>query len=282
MANTYSRRDFLKLGLFAAGSALTVGLVGCGGSGEKAATTAAAAADKITLVEDGKLTIVTNYGYIPMEWLENGKAKGFDIDLGNKIAEELGLSPNWLPDQKFDTIIPTIKQGGHADISIGSISITDERRKEIDFSDPYMDSNQGVVVLADKKGDFDSTEKLNKSDVKIAAQAGTTGEAWIKETLPNATLVSLDDSIQTMTGVESGLYDACVNDLLVMQYMCENSYTDLAVSLEIPTGEQYGIVVSKDNPALTEKINEVLKKMEDDGSLEELKKKWFGDMADSI
>lgn len=282
MANMYSRRDFLKLGLFAAGSALTVGLVGCGGSGEKAATTAAAAADKITLVEDGKLTIVTNYGYIPMEWLENGKAKGFDIDLGNKIAEELGLSPNWLPDQKFDTIIPTIKQGGHADISIGSISITDERRKEIDFSDPYMDSNQGVVVLADKKGDFDSTKKLNKSDVKIAAQAGTTGEAWIKETLPNATLVSLDDSIQTMTGVESGLYDACVNDLPVMQYMCENSYTDLAVSLEIPTGEQYGIVVSKDNPALTEKINEVLKKMEDDGSMEELKKKWFGDMADSI
>ena len=282
MANMYSRRDFLKLGLFAAGSALTVGLVGCGGSGEKAATTAAAAADKITLVEDGKLTIVTNYGYIPMEWLENGKAKGFDIDLGNKIAEELGLSPNWLPDQKFDTIIPTIKQGGHADISIGSISITDERRKEIDFSDPYMDSNQGVVVLADKKGDFDSTKKLNKSDVKVAAQAGTTGEAWIKETLPNATLVSLDDSIQTMTGVESGLYDACVNDLPVMQYMCENSYTDLAVSLEIPTGEQYGIVVSKDNPALTEKINEALKKMEDDGSMEELKKKWFGDMADSI
>ena len=282
MANTYSRRDFLKLGLFAAGSALTVGLVGCGGSGDKAATTAAATADKITLVEDGKLTIVTNYGYIPMEWLENGKAKGFDIDLGNKIAEELGLSPNWLPDQKFDTIIPTIKQGGHADISIGSISITDERRKEIDFSDPYMDSNQGVVVLADKKGDFDSTVTLNKSDVKIAAQAGTTGEAWIKETLPNATLVSLDDSIQTMTGVESGLYDACVNDLPVMQYMCENSYTDLAVSLEIPTGEQYGIVVSKDSPALTEKINEVLKKMEDDGSMEELKKKWFGDMADSI
>lgn len=282
MANTYSRRDFLKLGLFAAGSALTVGLVGCGGSGDKAATTAAAAADKITLVEDGKLTIVTNYGYIPMEWLENGKAKGFDIDLGNKIAEELGLSPNWLPDQKFDTIIPTIKQGGHADISIGSISITDERQKEIDFSDPYMDSNQGVVVLADKKGDFDSTEKLNKSDVKVAAQAGTTGEAWIKETLPNATLVSLDDSIQTMTGVESGLYDACVNDLPVMQYMCENSYTDLAVSLGIPTGEQYGIVVSKDNPALTEKINEVLKKMEDDDSMEELKKKWFGDMADSI
>lgn len=282
MANTYSRRDFLKLGLFAAGSALTVGLVGCGGSGDKAATTAAAAADKITLVEDGKLTIVTNYGYIPMEWLENGKAKGFDIDLGNKIAEELGLSPNWLPDQKFDTIIPTIKQGGHADISIGSISITDERRKEIDFSDPYMDSNQGVVVLADKKGDFDSTEKLNKYDVKVAAQAGTTGEAWIKETLPNATLVSLDDSIQTMTGVESGLYDACVNDLPVMQYMCENSYTDLAVSLEIPTGEQYGIVVSKENPALTEKINEALKKMEDDGSMEELKKKWFGDMADSI
>ena len=281
MNKVYSRRDFLKLSGIAAGSALALALTGCGSSGSSAAT-AETAADGYTLVEDGKLTIVTNYGYIPMEWLEDGKPKGYDVDLADAIAKKLGLEAYWLPDQKFDTIIPTIKQGGKADISIGSISITDERQKEIDFSDAYMDSNQAVVVLATEKDELATADDLNNSGITIAVQAGTTGADWVKENLPNATVAELDDAIQTMTGVESKLYNACVNDLPVMQYMCENSYTDLAVSMEIPTGEQYGIVVSKDNPGLTEAINEALKELEEDGTIEDLKKEWFGDMADSI
>ena len=61
-----------------------------------------------------------------------------------------------------------------------------------------------------------------------------------------------------------------------MEYMCKNSYTDLAVAVEIPTGEQYGIVVSKDNAELTKKINKILEKMQDDSSMDDLKQKWFG------
>ena len=112
--------------------------------------------------------------------------------------------------------------------------------------------------------------------MKVAAQAGTTGEDWIKENLPKATLVTLDGNIECLTGVESKLYDAAVEDLPVMEYMCKNSYTDLAVAVEIPTGEQYGIVVSKDNAELTKKINKILEKMQDDSSMDDLKQKWFG------
>ncbi|MGO4861107.1 amino acid ABC transporter substrate-binding protein [Atopobiaceae bacterium Sow4_H2] len=276
MATTYSRRDFLKIGAVAAGSMFTLGLVGCGGSGDGAAT--GTASGSYTLVKDGELTVAVNYGYIPMEWLDDDKKpKGFEIELVEKIADELGLKANFMPDQKFDTIVPMIKQGGKADIAIASFSITEERQKEIDFTDAYMDSNQGIVVRAENKDQYDGKyDKLNVEGVKVAAQAGTTGEDWIKENLPKATLVTLDGNIECLTGVESKLYDAAVEDLPVMEYMCKNSYTDLAVAVEIPTGEQYGIVVSKDNAELTKKINKILERMQDDSSMDDLKQKWFG------
>ena len=97
MATTYSRRDFLKIGAVAAGSMLTLGLVGCGGSGDSAAT--GAASGSYTLVKDGELTVAVNYGYIPMEWLDDDKKpKGFEIELVEKIANELGLKANFMPD----------------------------------------------------------------------------------------------------------------------------------------------------------------------------------------
>lgn len=273
MSTNYSRRDFFKLSAIAAGSVATLGLTGCGGSGDEAAT-----ADGYTLVKEGTLTVAANYGYIPMEWLDDDKKPvGFEIDLIDKIADKLGLTADFMSDQKFDTIVPMIKQGGKADIGVASFSITDERKKEVDFSDAYMDSNQGIVVRSDMLDTFkDNADKLNSSECTVAAQAGTTGEEWVKENLPEAKLVTLDGNIECLTGVESKLYDAAVEDLPAMEYMCENSYKDLDVAVEVPTGEQYGIVISKDNPKLTEAINEALQEMRDDGTMAELKQQWFG------
>ena len=109
-----------------------------------------------------------------------GEAKGFDIDVANAIAEKMGLTCTFLPNQKFDTLVPTIKQGGKADIAISGITINDERAKEIDFTDPYVDSNQSLVVLATSN---DSSSTLNVAGKKIACQAGTTGEEWIQENM---------------------------------------------------------------------------------------------------
>ncbi|MEE1273432.1 MAG: transporter substrate-binding domain-containing protein, partial [Olegusella sp.] len=94
--------------------------------------------------------------------------------------------------------------------------------------------------------------------------------------LTKATCVPLDDAIQAMTGLVAGNYDAVVADLPVMKYLCTQSYTDLQVSIEIPTGEQYGLVVSKDNPGLTEALNKALAEIEADGTKKELEEKWFG------
>lgn len=268
-----TRRNFLK------GSVLTgaLFLTACGGGGGTAPTEpgSAAAAGDLGLVEAGKLTCISNMYFPPFEFMdeESGEPMGFDIDISKAIAEHMGLEVNWLPSQQFDTLIPTIKSGGTADIAISGMTITDERKQEVGMSDPYVDSNQAIVVKAEGG---ETQESLNAEGKQIAVQAGTTGEAWAVENLPEATILPLDEVISAMTGVSTGTYDAAVFDLPVASNQIAKSFTDLTVVQEIPTGEQYGIAVSADNPALLEAVNAALAEMESDGTMDEIEKTWFG------
>ena len=228
-----------------------------------------------TLVTKGHLTVVAELSFQPFEYFEGNSTTpvGFDVDLITEIAKRLNLEVTYLPNQKFDTLIPTIKQGGKADVAIAGITITDERSQEVDFTTSYLDSNQSLVV---KSGSTETEQTLNDASKKVVVQTGTSGEDWAKENLPNATIVSVDDVAAAMAGVQTGLYDAMVIDLPVASNLISTSYSDLTIAKEIPTGEQYGIAVSKDNPALTEAINKVLADMEKDGTMTALKTKWFG------
>ena len=266
------RRNFFGIIGAAAG---TVVLAGCGGTSAGTSTDAKKDdASGYTLVQPGKIIVASDLANPPFDFVENNEPKGFEVDLMKKVAEKLGLECEYLPAMKFDSIIPLIKQGGKADVGVSNFTITDERKQEIDFTDPYVDSNQGVVTkVGADRADADS---LNAEGVTIACQAGTTGEAWAQENLPKATIKSLDDPVAAVTGVQTGLYDAAAADLPVMKYLCSNSFTDCQVSIEIPTGEQYGIVVSKDNAGLTEAINTALAELADDGSIKELEIEWFG------
>lgn len=266
------RRNFFGIIGAAAGTAV---LAGCGGTSAGSSTDAKKDdASGYSLVQLGKIIVASDLANPPFDFVENNEPKGFEVDLMKKVAEKLGLECEYLPAMKFDSIIPLIKQGGKADVGVSNFTITDERKQEIDFTDPYVDSNQGVVTkVGVERADADS---LNAEDVTIACQAGTTGEAWAQENLPKATIKSLDDPVAAVTGVQTGLYDAAAADLPVMKYLCSNSFTDCQVSIEIPTGEQYGIVVSKDNAGLTEAINAALAELEDDGSIKELEIEWFG------
>ncbi len=274
--NTMSRRDFVQLcGLGAAGIALSGSLAACGSSGT---TSSATSGSGYTLVKSGKLTMISNFYFPPFVSMneKTGDFEGFDVDVYKAVCKKLKLTPRILPSVQFDTIVPTIKQGGKADVSIGAITITDDRKKEIDFTKPYLDSNQSIVV---KKGSTATTqEQLNAKGMQIAVQSGTTGESWAQENLPKATVVPLDDIIQAMTGVQTGLYNACVADLPVTSYEIRQAYGDLQIPEggKIPTGEQYSIVVSKKNPGLTKAINNALKELKGDGTMDALEQKWFG------
>jgi len=269
-----SRRQFLAGTVVALGS---VGLAACGGSSDGGAPTDAAPADasEYTLVNEGKLTCISNLYFPPFEYMDEktGEPMGFDIDMSKSLAEHLGLEVNWLPSQAFDSLVPTIKAGGTADVAIAGMTITDARKAEVDMSDPYVDSNQSLVT---KVGSEDTLETLNAPEKKIAVQAGTTGADWAAENLPEATIVPLDDIISAMNGVLTGSYDGLVTDLPVSSYQIKNSFTDLQIIEEIPTGEQYGIAVSKDNPGLTAAINAALEAMENDGSRAAIETTWFG------
>ena len=244
-----------------------IGTSGCSSSQDASST--------YTLVEDGKLTVASDLATPPFEYVnDSGKDQGFTYELMGMIADELGLELNYLPAQKFDGIIPMVKQGVKTDVGACNITITDERKEEVDFTDPYIDSNQGVAVA--KGTGYDTVDSLNASDVKIAVQSGTTSEEWAIENLPQATTVNFDDWTAAFTAVMSGQCQAVVCDLPVEQWMVSNSFTGMEIIKEVPTGEQFGIAVSKDNPELTQAINDALAKIKDSGAYDKLYEKWFG------
>ena len=265
-------------GGLAVACALAVTIAGCSGGGQTStpSTTDDAAEASYTLVEDGTITVASDLANAPLDFVDEktGEAQGFEIDLINAVADKLGLECEVLPAMKFDTIVPLIEQGGKADVGVSNITITDARMEQVDFTDSYMDSNQGLVTLAADAGVTE--DDLNVEGTKVAVQAGTTGASWAEENLPNAEIVALDDPVVAVTGVQTGLYAAAVADLPVMTYLCSNSFTDCAVAIEIPTGEQYGIAVNKDNPGLTEAINGALAELEEEGYISELEVKWLG------
>lgn len=276
MQMNMNRREFLAaFGTVAAGAVLA----GCGNSNATSTDSSSdAKSDEkkgMTLIEDGKLTVVAELGFAPFEYMDEktGEPVGFDVDVINAVAEKMGLTASYLPNQKFDTLVPIIKQGGKADVSIAAITITDERLESVDFSEPYLDSNQAIVVA---KGSSETEETLNDASKQVVCQGGTTGDEWIGENLPDAVRVPVDDATAALTGVQTGLYQAMVVDLPVASYMLAQSFSDLQIVKEIPTGEQYGIAVSKDNPELTQAVNKALEDMKSDGTMKEIETKWFG------
>ena len=276
MQMNMNRREFLAaFGTVAAGAVLA----GCGNSNATSTDSSSdAKSDEkkgMTLIEDGKLTVVAELGFAPFEYMDEktGEPVGFDVDVINAVAEKMGLTASYLPNQKFDTLVPIIKQGGKADVSIAAVTITDERMESVDFSEPYLDSNQAIVVA---KGSSETEETLNDTSKQVVCQGGTTGDEWIGENLPDAVRVPVDDVTAALTGVQTGLYQAMVVDLPVASYMLSQSFSDLEIVKEIPTGEQYGIAVSKDNPELTQAVNKALEDMKSDGTMKEIETKWFG------
>ena len=276
MQMNMNRREFLAaFGTVAAGAVLA----GCGNSNATSTDSSSdAKSDEkkgMTLIEDGKLTVVAELGFAPFEYMDEktGEPVGFDVDVINAVAEKMGLTASYLPNQKFDTLVPIIKQGGKADVSIAAITITDERMESVDFSEPYLDSNQAIVVA---KGSSETEETLNDASKQVVCQGGTTGDEWIGENLPDAVRVPVDDVTAALTGVQTGLYQAMVVDLPVASYMLSQSFSDLEIVKEIPTGEQYGIAVSKENPELTQAVNKALEDMKSDGTMKEIETKWFG------
>lgn len=263
-------KKLLAIGVAALALCMSFALVGCGGNAEESS---ADAAGDYALIEEGKLTVAASLDFPPFENLEDGEVVGFEVDLMQEIANRLNLELNYLPTMKFDTIIPAIVAGGTADVGVSGFTITPARMEEVDFSTPVCDTNQCLVVAEGST----VTDIDQLAGERVGAETGTTGLDWAKENIVDATeIVAFDEYPAVFAALQSGQVAAVVLDKPVADFYINKAYPDCKVVKEIPTGEQYGIAISKDNPELTAAINQAIEDMKADGTFEEIETKWFG------
>lgn len=281
-STTLTRRAFLGISLVAFGGSL--GLLGGCGSDENTqaptasatddSTSSAASADNLAsleLITPGTLTVGSDCDYPPFIWMEGEQPCGFEYDLLSEMCNRMGLKLKYLAPQKFDTLVPSLVTGGKMDVAVSSVTITDARLEEIDFTEPYCDSNQSIAVMKDSP----ITSRSDLAGKTVAVHSGTTGEEWAKENLTDSTIVPYDDQSSAFAALAAGKADAFCEDLPIAQYMIAHAYPDCELLEEIPTGEQYAIAVSKDNPELTAAINAVLQDMANDGVIDEIYATYF-------
>jgi polar amino acid transport system substrate-binding protein len=226
---------------------------------------------KLKTIEEGKLLCGSDTAFPPFEMVEGNEIVGFDVDLMNAIGDELGLEVVFMT-EIFDTLIPTLKAGGKFDIIASGMTIKPERALEIDFSVPYYDSNQSLVMKIGST--YNGPEDL--AGKKIGVQSGTTGEAWANENIEGATLVPFKNATDAFAALQAGNVDAVVNDLPVSAEILKDDPRGMEIVAQIATGEQYGFAVSKDNPELLKAINDALAKVKAAGTYNQIYEKWFG------
>lgn len=251
-----TRSAFLRsmvLGLCTAGLLVACG-GGSGGSG------------------DNTWSVGTEPAFAPFELTnKNGEIEGFDIDLMNAIGEKAGKTINFqsLP---FDGLIPAL-QSGTINIAISSISITDERAKTVDFSDPYIESGLAIAV-ADKTTDINSEKDLEGK--RIAVQIGTTG-ASTASSIPGAKVSTFDSAPLALQELVNGNVDAVVNDAPVTKYaISTGNIPGIKVVGKQLTSENYGIALPKGSENL-EAVNKALAEVKADGTYDTIYKKWIGE-----
>lgn len=256
-----TRRQFVPMA--AAAVAGVAGLAGCSAPAE--------GSGDLGLMKEGTLTFATSPDYPPFENLEDGEYVGLDMDLGRAIADHLGLECEYT-NIDFDGIIPAIVAGGQADAGLSGISITPEREDEINFTDSYYTDNQAVAVLADNTAitEDNATDALNTADMTIAVQSGSTGADFASENFPNAEQLPFPNFTDAFAAVNSGQADAVCGNYAVVNQMLAGAYTNLHTVLTSATGEEYAIAVNKDNDALLKALNEAIKALKDDGTIDEL------------
>jgi polar amino acid transport system substrate-binding protein len=272
------RKINLLVAAFAAGGLL---LTGCGGDDEQPTTeatdgdtgTGAAAAD-LGLIEEGTLTVCSDIPYPPFE-VEDPDApsgySGFDMEIMQKIADGLGLELA-VQDVGFDPLASgTVLAAGQCDVGASAMTITEERKAALDFSDPYYDSLQSLLVPPDS----DIAAIGDLAGKTVGVQTGTTGQSYATENAPDGTeIVDFPSDAELWPALQAGNIDAILQDLPVN---IEHAKTEgYQVVEEYPTDEQYGFAFAKgEKTALLEAVNAQLQTMRDDGSYQEIYDKYF-------
>lgn len=236
-------------------------VAGCGGGGSSSSTSGGGGGGE-------KLTVGSDIPYPPFEQGKPGNYTGFDVELLEAIGEKIGREVEF-QDTSFETIFRDVGQGKF-DAVASAATITPEREKAVDFSNPYYLSEQAVLV---KEGSpIKSLEELEGKTV--AAQQGTTGLELAKEELSGSEIRPYPEGPDAINALKAGTVEGVIIDAPVAQNAVEEG-GGVEIAEKIPTEEDYGIAVAQGNEELLEEINNGLKEVEEDGTYTKIFKKWF-------
>ena len=272
-----SRRSFLAAsGLTIAALALTA----CGGSASTASSAASSvaasseaastsAAAELTTVEAGKLTMATNAAFPPYEMTTDaGEFEGIDIDTAKAIAEKLGLELQ-IDDMDFDAALLSVQQG-KADIVMAGVTVTDERKAVMDFSDSYATGIQSIIVP--EGSDIASPDDL--AGKMIGTQRGTTGYIYCSDDFGDDAVVAYDDGLTAVQALNNGQVDAVVIDNApAKEFVAANP--GLVLLDTSYAEEDYAIGMAKGNTALEDAVNAALEELKADGTLQSIVDKYI-------
>jgi ABC-type amino acid transport substrate-binding protein len=237
--------------------------------------TAPAAGDggEFETLKSGTLTVGSDTAFPPFESIENGEAVGFDVDLIKEVAKRLELGAE-IQSAAFDTIFTSLA-AKKFDVVVSAVTIKEERKQTVDFTDSYFTADLSVSVR-----DVDAESISGVDDLAgktIGVQATTTSEdcgKTLKEDGEVGDIRAYDTIPDAFTDLAAGRVAAVMIDLPTAQQIVEQR-KGLRVVEVIKTQEDYGIAVAKDNPNLRVAINDALKEIRDDGTYTRLFVKWF-------
>ena len=269
------KKGLLKLVL---GTMSILALAACGNTSDTADSSATdsaastATTDKLQEIKDkGKLVMGTSADYPPYEWhlIKDGKDEiiGFDIDIAQAIADELGVELE-VKDMAFDGLIPALSTG-KIDMIIAGMTATEERKQSVDFTDVYYTQTDIVVIRKEDADKFTSEDSLKTA--ALATQKATVQETYLLETFPDAEIQSVPKWNTAIMSLTTGKVDAVMMvDTVAKQFIAQND--DLMVAnFDInSTPNAAAIAVAKNGGDFLETVNNIVNEMKESGKIEEL------------
>lgn len=253
---------------------LSVGiLAGCSSGGTSSSNSEGTGnADFDKIMDKKELRVATASGYAPYEFIDlnasSTEVVGVDMAFAEKVAEELGVKLV-VQDMTFGSILGSLTQGS-VDLAIAGMSITEERKQSVDFSEPYLKSENRVIALSKNVDKFKTIDDLN--DARLGAQQSTTQETIIQEAMTPKQTVTLEKIPDLILELLTENIDGIViEDTVAQQYLISNpdiGFTDI----EIPEEYRYketAVAIKKGNQELVDAVNKVIQENQDNGNFDQ-------------